>query len=51
MLTLEGIRTGVAKVACQYPVRRMLLFGSYADGTSVEESDVDLLVEFVTPSV
>ena len=51
MLTLEGIRTGVAKVACQYPVRRMLLFGSYADGTSVEESDGDLLVEFVTPSV
>jgi predicted nucleotidyltransferase len=29
----------------------MSLFGSYADGTAHDNSDVDLLVEFFTPNV
>ena len=31
--------------------RRVELFGSYASGCATGDSDVDLLVEFVTPNV
>lgn len=48
MLTLEQI-TEAAKIAAkEYPISRIDLFGSYANGTNTEESDVDLLVEFNT---
>ena len=30
----------------QSPVQRAWLFGSYANGTATEDSDIDLLVEF-----
>lgn len=32
-----------------YPLASMALFGSHADGTATEESDVDILVEFKQP--
>jgi hypothetical protein len=32
-----------------YPLASMALFGSYADGTATENSDVDILVEFNQP--
>lgn len=32
-----------------YPLTSMALFGSYADGTATENSDVDILVEFGRP--
>lgn len=32
-----------------YPLSSMALFGSYADGTATETSDVDILVEFSRP--
>ena len=32
-----------------YPLTSIALFGSYADGTATEESDVDILVEFSKP--
>lgn len=51
MLTIESIQNAVAHVAPQYPIRRVSLFGSYADGKANEESDVDLLVEFQQPTV
>ena len=46
MPTFEMIRKAVQDTAHMYPVRRIQLFGSYANGTADEESDVDLLVEF-----
>ena len=46
MPTLEIIRQAVQQAAEEYPVRRVELFGSYADGTADSESDVDFLVEF-----
>ncbi len=46
MPTLEMIRQAVNAAAAQYPVRRVELFGSYANGTADEDSDVDFLVEF-----
>ena len=32
-----------------YPIRRITLFGSRADGTNREDSDVDLIIEFSAP--
>ncbi len=46
MPTLEMIRQAVHAAAEQYPVKLVELFGSYADGTADESSDVDFLVEF-----
>ena len=43
---MEMIQRAVRTAAAQYPVKRVELFGSYADGTADEESDLDFLVEF-----
>ena len=47
MLTLSEIQAAVCKVAPQYPINRVDLFGSYALGTAKPDSDVDVLVEFM----
>ena len=47
MLTHEQIVNAVAKAATKFPLNTVLYFGSYADGNTTEESDLDLLVEFV----
>jgi len=46
MLTHEQIVQAVVKAATEIPLRRVLYFGSYADGKATEESDLDVLVEF-----
>ncbi len=46
MLSIEQIKRVTQKVASHYPVSRVLLFGSYADGSATEQSDVDMMVEF-----
>jgi predicted nucleotidyltransferase len=50
MLTKETIqellRSNQIHFASKYGVRKIGLFGSYANGTPDNESDVDLLVEF-----
>lgn len=51
MLTIEQITDGVSRAAREYPIKRAELFGSYANGSSREDSDVDLLLEFHTPRV
>ena len=43
MPTLEMIQTAVHQAAAEYPVKRVELFGSYANGTADADSDVDLL--------
>ena len=48
-MTIENIKEKVANVAEQYPVKQVLLFGSRADGTNNEDSDVDLIMEFYEP--
>ncbi len=37
-------------LATRYPIKRLALFGSWARGDAVEDSDVDVLVE-VDPSI
>jgi predicted nucleotidyltransferase len=51
MLTHERIVEAVAKKAEQFSLKKVSYFGSYANGTATEQSDLDLLVEFAQPTV
>ena len=51
MLTHKKIVEAVKKAASEFPLTRVEYFGSYADGHATEESDLDLLVEFIEPSI
>lgn len=51
MLTIEQIAEAARIVAKEYPITKMKLFGSYADGRNTAQSDVDVLVEFNTSSI
>lgn len=51
MLTLHQISNSVSRVADEYPIKRVDLFGSYAGGAPTEDSDVDLLIEFTPKAV
>lgn len=51
ILSLDSISEGIKKISKKYPIKKVTLFGSYADGSFTEESDVDLLVEFHTQTV
>lgn len=46
MLTIQTIRNAVQGIARTYPIKRVMLFGSYACGKANDQSDVDVLVEF-----
>ena len=43
--SLDELKTIVGSIARQYGVRRVCLFGSYANGTATENSDVDLVID------
>ncbi|MDR1765237.1 MAG: nucleotidyltransferase domain-containing protein [Lachnospiraceae bacterium] len=51
MLTFEQMRQAAAQVAKHYPLTKVSVFGSYANGKATEGSDLDLLVEFTTDAV
>jgi len=44
MVAINVIEEFGRKVGCEFGVEKVVLFGSYADGTATEDSDVDLLV-------
>ena len=46
MLTHADIDKAIKKMTDKYRLTSVRLFGSYANGTATEKSDVDLLVEF-----
>ncbi len=41
----------VSEIAQEYDVKRITLFGSYADGRNTPQSDIDLIVEFNSENV
>ena len=45
----ELLQANKEKLFATYPLESMALFGSYADGTAREDSDVDIMVEFNRP--
>lgn len=51
ILKVEDIRTKVTEVAKAHNIKRVDLFGSYADGRVTRKSDVDLLVDFNDPTM
>ena len=51
MLTHERIVHAVKKAANEFPIVKVDYFGSYADGKATENSDLDLLVEFIEPAI
>ena len=51
MLSHEMIREKVHMIAPAYPLKKVSYFGSYASGKQTSASDLDVLVEFLTPSV
>ena len=51
MTDLAAIRESVAAAALEYPIKKADLFGSYAEGRNRPDSDVDLLIEFLSPRV
>lgn len=48
-MTIEDIKSAVKAVAVEFPIKRTVLFGSRANGTFTEKSDVDLIMEFSQP--
>ena len=48
-MSIETIKDAVLQLIGEYPINKVILFGSRANGTCVENSDVDLIVEFSAP--
>ena len=48
-MSIEEIKASIIPVVRNYPIKSIILFGSRADGTNREDSDVDLLIEFFAP--
>ena len=51
MLNINEISKAVSSVADEYGIKKIMLFGSYAEGRNTPDSDVDLLVEFTAEAV
>ena len=51
MPTVENIRNTLNSLKTDYALRKVSIFGSYADGRATDASDLDLLVEFDSPAV
>ena len=45
MLTIEEIKAAVTEVGKRYGIKSAYLFGSYARGEAVEDSDVDIIID------
>ena len=44
MVTMQEIQTLVDEIASGYKPEKIYLFGSYANGTPTEDSDIDLFI-------
>lgn len=48
-MQVEEIADAVLQLVEKYSIKKVVLFGSRADGTSHDDSDVDLIMEFEIP--
>lgn len=48
-MTIDDIKKAVAAFVDEYSIKSIVLFGSRANGTNTDKSDVDLIVEFFKP--
>ena len=44
MINIKDIKEFGKRIGKEFDVEKVILFGSYAQGTAVEDSDVDLLI-------
>ena len=44
ILTMNEIQDAIMQIAPKYPIKKVQLFGSYADGKAKKNSDIDLIV-------
>lgn len=45
----QQLKANKTRLFDRYPLKSVALFGSYADGTATDSSDVDIMVEFSQP--
>lgn len=45
----QQLKANKTRLFDRYPLKSIALFGSYADGTATDSSDVDIMVEFSQP--
>lgn len=48
-MTIDMIKEKILTIVGEYPVKRIVLFGSRAEELNQENSDVDLIMEFLEP--
>lgn len=48
-MTIEILKSSILTIVNEYPIKKIILFGSRAAGTNDENSDVDLIMEFFQP--
>lgn len=48
-MDIRTIKAAACEVAKEYPIKKITLFGSWANNTNHEGSDVDLIIEFTAP--
>ena len=48
-MTIEMIKKALPTVISHYPITRIVLFGSRAEGTNKVDSDIDLIIDFNAP--
>ena len=46
-MTIEDIKNAVLEIVELYPISRVTLFGSRANGSARPDSDVDFIIEFL----
>lgn len=46
----EDLKKYISDISDKYNLKKVILFGSRADGTNRTDSDIDLLVEYNTPT-
>ncbi|MDD2480736.1 MAG: nucleotidyltransferase domain-containing protein [Lutispora sp.] len=51
MLNIQDVKRQINDIISKYPIKKMSIFGSYADGTATEDSDLDILVEFLSSNI
>ena len=48
-MTTANIKEAVLQLTKEYPISKVILFGSRAAGTNSDTSDIDLIMEFSKP--
>ena len=50
-MNINEIKDSIKDIVIKYPIKKISLFGSYANNTANNDSDIDLLVEFFVTNI